>query len=203
MPAASKTKLYATLERLVAGMVLYEEKGDSPWTKAVYNMNLSRCFACKKIAVWVQDSLVYPPQKTGPEANPDLGADVLADYEEAQSILALSPRGAAALLRLAIQKLCKDLGESGKNLDSDIASLVKKGLSGIVQKSLDIVRVIGNEAVHPGTIDLRDNRDTALHLFKLVNLIAEQMISNPKHVDALYSALPPEKKAAIEKRDKK
>jgi hypothetical protein len=76
-------------------------------------------------------------------------------------------------------------------------------LSGIVQKALDIVRVIGNEAVHPGTIDLRDDRDTALKLFGLVNLIAEQMISNPKHVDAFYETIPPNKKAAIEKRDEK
>jgi hypothetical protein len=29
-----------------------------------------------------------------------------------------------------------------------------------VQKSLAVVRVIGNEAVHPGTIDLNENRDT-------------------------------------------
>jgi len=44
------------------------------------------------------------------------------------------------------------------------------------------VRVIGNEAVHPGKLDLKDDRDTATRLFKLVNIIAEQMISNPKHV---------------------
>ena len=114
-----------------------------------------------------------------------------------------SPRGAAALLRLSIQMLCKELGESGKKLDDAIANLVKKGLSPIVQKSLDIVRVIGNEAVHPGTIDLNDNKDTARELFSLVNLIAEQMISIPKKVDSLYEKLPPEKRTAIEERDKK
>jgi hypothetical protein len=85
----------------------------------------------------------------------------------------------------------------------DIASLVAKGLNRLVQQSLDIVRVIGNEAVHPGTIDLRDDRDTALQLFKLVNLIAEQMISTPKHVNQIFDSLPVAKKAAIEKRDGK
>jgi hypothetical protein len=66
----------------------------------------------------------------------------------------------------------------------------------------DIVRVIGNDAVHPGQIDLRDDRDTATKLFGLVNLIAEKMISEPKHVEALYGSLPESKRKASEERDK-
>src|SRR5688572_10249423 len=85
-------------------------------------------------------------------------------------------------LRLAIKKLCAELGETGKNINDDIASLEKKGLDKRVQQALDIVRVIGNDAVHPGQIDLRDDRDTATKLFGLVNLIAEKMITEPKHV---------------------
>jgi hypothetical protein len=118
-------------------------------------------------------------------------------------VLSVSPRGAAALLRLAIQKLCLELGEKGRNIDDDIASLVKKGLSPVVQKALDSVRVIGNEAVHPGTLDLKDDVDTASRLFELVNIITEQMVSNPKHVEELYAKLPEAKRKAIEERDGK
>ena len=100
-----------------------------------------------------------------------------------------------------MQKLCKHLGEKGKNIDADIAALVKKGLNPVVQQSLDIVRVVGNESVHPGTIDLNDDRETALRLFDLVNAITEQMISHPKKVQELYSKLPESKREAIEKRD--
>jgi hypothetical protein len=92
-------------------------------------------------------------------------------------------------------------GRLGRTLNADIASLVEKGLSPVVQKSLDVVRVVGNEAVHPGTLDLRDDQDTASRLFRLVNIIAERMISHPKRVDAMYEELPESKKAQIEKRD--
>lgn len=128
---------------------------------------------------------------------------MLRDYEEAGRIVSESPRGAAALLRLAIQKLCVVLGEIGEKIDDDIKSLVKKGLTPMVQQALDAVRVIGNESVHPGTLDLKGDRDTAMRLFSLVNIIAEQMVSNPKHVQELYDKLPESKRKAIEKRDQR
>ena len=36
-------------------------------------------------------------------------------------------RGRDAHLRLAVQKLCKLLGEKGKDINQDIAKLIKKG----------------------------------------------------------------------------
>jgi hypothetical protein len=145
--------------------------------------------------------MVYPDSSQAPLPNPDLPDDIKTDYEEARKIINRSPRGAAALLRLCIQKLCAFLGESGTNINSDIAALVKKGLNPKIQKSLDIVRVIGNEAVHPGTIDLRDNIEVAIQLCKIINIVADAMITQPKLIDSMYSALPEEKKEQIEKRD--
>ena len=55
-----------------------------------------------------------------------------------------------------------------------------------MQQALDIVRVVGNNAVHPVTIDLKDDHETAARLFTLVNRIADDMISHPKALDALY-----------------
>jgi hypothetical protein len=71
----------------------------------------------------------------------------------------------------------------------------------LVQQSLDVVRVIGNEAVHPGVIDLRDDRASAERLFDLVNIVAEQMITHPRSVQEMYEKLPSSKIDAIQRRD--
>lgn len=170
---------------------------------ALQNLFFSKCFSCKGVSVWRHSQLIYPSYGDAPEVNPDTPNEIKRDYEEASIILNKSPRGAAALLRLAIQKLCVVLGKPGKNINSDIAALVAEGLDPRVQKALDVLRVIGNEAVHPGQIDLKDDRETAEGLFKLFNLIVDKLISEPKHIDAIYDLLPKEKLAGIEDRDKK
>ena len=114
----------------------------------------------------------------------------------------LSPRGSAALLRLAIQHLTKELGGKGKDINVDIAALVSNGLPERVQKALDIVRVTGNQAVPPGQIDTDDPKVVG-ELFVLINLIAEYMITMPNKISTIYSQLPESAREAIEKRDGK
>ena len=87
------------------------------------------------------------------------------------------------------------------NINTDIGNLVKKGLPEIVQQSLDIVRVTGNDAVHPGQIDT-DNPETVAQLFELTNVIIEYMIALPKKVSGIYSSLPSQKIEGIKQRDK-
>jgi hypothetical protein len=160
----------------------------------LYGLWVATCSCCRKSSLWAGEKLIYSPSGIGPDPNPDLPEDIRTDYEEARSIAAQSPRGAAALLRLCIQKLCKYLGEAGNNINGDIRSLIGKGLD-------PRIRVIGNSAVHPGQIDLRDDSKIVSSLFGLINIIAERMISHPQHIDNLYEALPESKKAQIAKRD--
>lgn len=173
------------------------------------------CQHCKKWTLWVNSRtrsstglmadvwrLVYPQKLTSPRPSPDLPEDCTKDYQEARTVMPLSPRAAAALLRLCIQRLCKDLGGKGENLNDDIGLLVKNGLDGRIRKALDIVRVTGNNAVHPGQMSLDDNPEIADKLFSLVNLIVEEMITKPKELDSLYNTLPESAREGIEKRDK-
>ena len=178
----------------------------APWNgneRELVNLYLSRCRSCEELSVWHHDTVLYPATPYDIEPNSDMNDDIKVDFLEARSILDFSPRGAAALLRLCIQKLCKQLGQPGDNINDDIKNLVKSGLDTRVQKILDVVRVIGNESVHPGTIDLRDDRGTAQKLFELVNRIAYDTITHKREVEALYDSLPKTKRDAIEKRDSK
>jgi hypothetical protein len=202
-----RPQLLMQLERWVRGEVFLDtEHGKDHYRPPqLANAAVSLCQICGRPALWLNAGLIYPPTRHGEEPSEDMPDDVRADYDEARSIVMLSPRGAAALLRLAIQKLCDHLGQKGKKLDAAIGSLVQQGqgLDPRIQRALDIVRVIGNESVHAGQIDLRDDTDTATELFRLVNLIVERMISQPKHVDAMYErVLPASKRQAIDARDK-
>lgn len=169
----------------------------------LYNVSVSRCYNCKDVSIWMYERLLYPQRGEAPPANPDMPDEIRRNYDEASTILDLSPRGAAALIRLRIQKLCRHLGKPGKNINDDIKALVADGLNPRIQMALDVVRVVGNNAVHPGQIDLKDDRSTAESLFRLLDLIVEKMISEPKHVEEAYAALPEEARQYIEKRDGK
>ena len=96
------------------------------------------------------------------------------------------------------------LKQDGKDLNENIGNLVAAGLDQKVQRALDLVRVIGNNAVHPGVIDLKDDKATAIKLFGLVNIIIETTITREKHINELFeTAIPDAAKAQIEKRDAK
>jgi hypothetical protein len=71
-----------------------------------------------------------------------------------------------------------------------------------IKAALDVVRVIGNEAVHPGELQPDDIAEVAYSLFNLVNLIVEYQITQPKEVEAVFQKLPESKRNAITERDK-
>lgn len=161
------------------------------------------CEACQKETIFFDGQVIWPVESGAPPPTADLPADLLADYQEASRIHLVSPRGAAALLRLLIQKLCLALGSPEKEINAAIGRFVAEGrISPLIQKALDAVRVIGNEAVHPGTMDLRDDAATVASLFGLVNFIVEKMVTEPNEIDTIFGSLPENKLAGIAQRDR-
>lgn len=188
--------------------LLAYNRNHMPQSRAMFDQltiddwSTSQCNHCSKVSFWHNGKLVYPNSSIAPLPNEDMPDDVKEDYLEARNIVNDSPRGACALLRLALQKLMPHLEELGKNLNEDIGNLVSKGISIEVQKALDSVRVIGNDAVHPGELDLKDDVPTAIVLFRLINYIVENQISSKKEIDEIYAFLPDTKLQGIENRDK-
>ena len=148
--------------------------------------------------------MVYPSNTTAPLAASDMPLSVREYYEEARSIASFSPRAAAALLRLAAKKLCEELGETDRDLFRAIGNLKKKGLPENVIRSLDTVRIVGNEGgAHEGQIDLtnKDNTEVVNRLFKLINFIVEKTITDPKEIEEAFGTLPENKRNAVADRD--
>lgn len=166
-------------------------------------VRIRTCRRCSQDCVWYRQKLLYPFEGAIPSPpHPDLPEDARQDVEEARGIINLSPRSAAALLRLALEKLCNHLGAEGRSLDSKVGWLVEnRRLDPMVQQALDVVRVVGNEAVHPGTLDLRDNVQDVTVLFGMINEIVEDLITRPKRIRERYEMLPEAKRKAAEKRD--
>lgn len=183
------------------------------WWRTTYT--LLQCCGCGTVTLREQDDCseweawdrepprYYPPRSCRqlPIVHQDLPSDCKQDYEEARNVFTHSPRAAAALLRLCVQKLLRYLGEKGKNINDDIKELVKKGLSVELQQALDCCRVIGNNAVHPGELDINDSPEIAASLFDMINFIVEDRITRPKKIQALYTQLPERARAEIQKRD--
>jgi len=164
--------------------------------------SISTCHSCDDIAVWINENMVYPRNTLVDPPNQDMNEDIKELYLEAATIFSDSPKGSTALLRLALQKLLKQVGKKGKNINNDIKELVSEGLSPKIQQALDLLRVIGNNAVHPGQIDLEDSKDVALKLFHILNFITDEMVTKPKELDFLYNdIIPDETKEHIQQRD--
>ncbi|WP_353633279.1 DUF4145 domain-containing protein (plasmid) [Halobacterium sp. NMX12-1] len=178
-------------------------KLDKSVTEYLSSYTIKYCENCEEFTMWRGQRLIYPSSVSAPEPVEDMPSDVESDFREARQIVDDSPKASAALLRLAMEKLTEELLESSEGgLYDNIGALVEEGLIGErIQKALDSVRVTGNDYVHAGEIYEPDDRDTALRLFDLVNIIVEVTITREKMIEEAYSEIPDNKKEGIENRD--
>jgi hypothetical protein len=153
---------------------------------------------------YTKGMLVEPEEHGFEPADKDMPPDVRQDYDEAAGIFSKSPRGAAALLRLGLQKLCRHLGQAGNNINEDVRALAAANvLPPLVIKVADTVRIVGNNAVHPGEMSDDDFDMVAQKMFNLLNFIVRKGISEPKELEALYQSTPEQPRKAAEARDQK
>jgi len=166
------------------------------------------CHNCKEQSVWRvikgtgRGELVYPLTVNAPATHPDLPLICVPEFEEARLICGVSSRGAAALLRLCLQKLLGCIGGKGDHIDTDIKTLVSNGLDPHIQQALDVIRVTGNNAVHPLDMAPEDVVENVPVLFEMINLIVDERISRQKNINERFARLPEKARLAIEKRDK-
>lgn len=180
----------------------------------------TRCAACARDVLWwrfVDDdevsayddeddlySAVWPPVSIAPESHPEMPDDVRTLFSEAGDVGARSPRAAAALLRLALEALLREVAPEAQRPNDAIGVLVGRGLEEELQQAMDVVRIHGNQAVHtPGEVQLDEKAESLPLMFELINLIVERMIAQPKRVKGLYSMLPDGAKKSIDLRNQR
>jgi hypothetical protein len=197
------------VQRLKDNVLAYEYQEHPRNLKVkLLNLHVSRCYNCKGFTVWVRDRLVFPIkgnepldiieadfrqveedvqelEDNVPESDEHVQASVeeveeaSEDFEEAAAILNKSPRGAAALIRICIQNMMPLMKETGKNLDENISSLVRKGLEVEIQQAMDVLQVIRRNPGQDSDVDLRDETAIATRMLESLNEILERrMLKN-------------------------
>lgn len=184
--------------------IIYSDEVEEYSVDERYNKRLavSTCNACHKEHIWLQNEMILPRVTNVPMPIEGMPEKVKNIYNEAREVFPVSAKAATALLRLALQHLCVELGGTGENINNDIKKLVANGLSVKIQQALDVVRVAGNNAVRPGVLNLEDDKTSASYLFEILNIIVDNQIIQPKKIDEFYNALPQKALDGIKNRDK-
>lgn len=165
-------------------------------TEITGKFECSMCMACGSITLWINSGydkkLIFP---TFPveiqKPHEDMPEHIRKIYIEAAEISNQSPRSAAALLRLCLEILVNELGIKGKDLNEKIGNAEWPDE---IKKACDSVRLYGNNAIHPGMIEVSDKMMTVTTLFKIINYFVAQKIHMPKIINDIYDSLPEQKK---------
>lgn len=148
-------------------------------------ISMSKCPVCKKTSIRIEPhckskgfsfSFSYPPMDTKPIPNyvPNV---IRNDYQEAVSIVDLSPRSSATLSRRCLQGMIRDFWNiKAPTLYEEIAALKDK-IPASQWSAIDALRKIGNIGAHMEKdinliIDVEP--DEAKSLIKLIELLIDK-----------------------------
>ena len=151
---------------------------------------ISICLNCNGHAYWYRNpksqgsaELVHPCGATRPIPTCGLTTDEQNLYAEACKVSAISPRSAAALLRVIIESIAvRETDANRGTLNDKLNTLIdSRALSAGSQEGLHAVRLLGNESVHvPGQILVEDDPEIVDLLFEIVDTIVDELFVLPE-----------------------
>lgn len=164
-------------------------------------LRLSRCMECHEITIWLDQKMVWPDQQIDHRAHEMMPPTAREEFDEAAKVFRDSPRAGCALLRTCLEKICADRGHIKGTLFARAGSLVSEMSSLHGRQAVDIVRVFGNESIHPGKMEANDIAENAERMFDAINLIVEEVYDRPARFSQLFEKLSPSQRREIERRD--
>jgi hypothetical protein len=191
----------------VAGFYEVTDEGPVPWMRG-------HCTKCDHSSLWLNERMVYPTVSTLPIPHPDMPSDVVALYNEARGVAAVSRRAGAAMARATLELLLKTVLPTlmtvpGNASLDDLIVLVEPMVSIAMGTPLMVVRHAGNKSVHVEAnpddvmvLVLDEGESEVMELiFDTVNDLVSELITR-KNKMLKYEALIPDgvKQAAERKR---
>jgi hypothetical protein len=182
------------VQRLKDNVLAYEYQEHPRNLKVkLLNLHVSRCYNCKgqygSATDWCFPSGETNRQRLFEAEFEEVEEHVEEDgedeevsevFEEAAAILNKFPRGAAALTHVCIQNMIPLLEQTGKNLDENISSLVRKGLEVEIQQAMDVLQVVRKSPSQTTEVDLKEENETAKNfLTSLRQILKRRMLKKP------------------------
>ena len=96
------------------------------------------------------------------------------DFEEAAAILNKSPRGAAALMRICIQKLLPLLKDNGTDRSHYDSALMRKGLEVEIQQAMEVLQVLQSDSAQLTTFESQEDKEMAFRIIDSLTAILER-----------------------------
>jgi len=144
-------------------------------------------------AQFLDDStLLWPIKRVLPSSVP---ANVRKIYDTALDVRA-EPNSFAVQIRRALEAICIDRGEPGKNLRDDLEELSKAGVfPPIVAEIAHELRDIGNTGAHAKAQDVEDKQTQAIDDF--FHLVVNYVYEAPARLEAHRRLLRPKTKFVL------
>ena len=146
---------------------------------------------CRGIGQSFKNEVPIHPNSNAKQFPDYIPEAIRKDYEEAHTILYLSPKSSATLSRRCLQSMIRDYWKikGKKNLYEEIES-IKDKVHPSQWKAIDAVRSIGNIGAHMEKdinliIDIED--DEAEKLLKLIELLLDDWYIRRHENDILYA----------------
>ena len=158
--------------------IIYEHTDNR--IQAIFPCFFSQCNSCEEYAIWVNDRIVYP-QAIIRIPKDDMPDQIKTFYRQASSISSQCPPASAALLRTVLEMLCTELNYTEGSLKQRIEKMKNDGkIDDELHDAMQSVRIVGNNAVHAGQIEVDDSKEVVKVLFEIIDDITLDLFTKPK-----------------------